>query len=406
MIGQKMGATWDIVYERKLVALLAAGFGLVFIDRYMILPLYPVLMKDLGLTYSDLGYITGALSLAWGASSIFMGHVSDRMGYRKVIIPALVIFSLIAGISGLATGLLSLVAIRATIGLAEGAYTPTSITAAIGASEPRRHGLNSGLQQLPGPLLGLGLAPIFVTQLLSYVSWHVVFSIVVIPGLIVAFLLWKILRDSPQSGAPQQPLEKHHWLEVFRYRNIRLNVLAELCWLACLTTLAMLLPNYLIDCMHLDIKQMGFIMSAIGLGGTLGALAISALSDIIGRRPTVVLSVLGTALFVWLLANAGPDPLLLFSYLGVIMFFLTGMIVMTIGVLCTESVPVGLASTASGLVIGVGEVFGGGISPVITGLIVQHFGISHFIYLCFIPLVVGLLVALNLKETAPERVHS
>ncbi|MHA5991793.1 MFS transporter [Pseudomonas aeruginosa] len=96
---------WDVRYEFKAVALLALGFGLVGLDRFIILPLFPVMMKDLGLNYQDLGNVTAILGLAWGISSIFMGRLSDRIGRRKVLIPAVLVFSLLAGLSGLATGI-------------------------------------------------------------------------------------------------------------------------------------------------------------------------------------------------------------------------------------------------------------------------------------------------------------
>ena len=98
----------DTGYEWKAVTLLALGFGLVSIDRFMIMPLFPVMMKDLNLSYQDLGLITGILAVAWGISSLFMGKLSDRFGHRAIIVPAVIVFSLLAGFSGLATGLISL----------------------------------------------------------------------------------------------------------------------------------------------------------------------------------------------------------------------------------------------------------------------------------------------------------
>ena len=59
-------APWDSQYEWKAVLLLALGFGLVGLDRWMIGPLYPLMMKDLNLDYQDLGNIMGILGLAWG----------------------------------------------------------------------------------------------------------------------------------------------------------------------------------------------------------------------------------------------------------------------------------------------------------------------------------------------------
>ena len=51
-------------YEWKAVTLLSLGLGLVGVDRFIIVPMMPVLARDLGLDYQDLGILTGALALA------------------------------------------------------------------------------------------------------------------------------------------------------------------------------------------------------------------------------------------------------------------------------------------------------------------------------------------------------
>ncbi|RDU98860.1 MFS transporter [Trinickia dinghuensis] len=399
---------WDTAYEWKAVVLLSLAFGLVGIDRFMIMPLFPVMMKDLHLDYQDLGYITGALSVAWGFSAMFMGNLSDRIGHRKVLIPAIVMFSLLAGLSGLATGLGTLILIRAVMGFAEGAFTPASIIATLDASKPSRHGRNVGIQQMALPLFGLGLAPILVTQLLKFMPWHSIFAIVSIPGLAVALLLWKVLRNTRAASAAVHTMThdatEHKWSDVFRYRNIRLNIVGMLCWLTCLVVLTALLPNYLVDYLHLNMQQMGYVLSAIGFGGMLGTVTMPALSDRLGRKPVMVLSVIGAAVFLTLLTRTGANPTALFVYLMLTLLFVFSMITLTVGPLSAESVPAKLMSTASGLVVGVGEVFGGGIAPAIAGYVAKHFGIQYIMMLGFVALAVGFVVAISLKETAPSRV--
>lgn len=289
------GFRWDTAYEWKAVALLSLGFGLVGIDRFMIMPLFPVMMADLHLDYQDLGHITGALAVAWGISAIFMGNLSDRIGHRKVIIPAIVVFSLLAGLSGLATGVGSLILIRAVMGFAEGAYTPASIIATLDASRPTRHGRNIGIQQMALPLFGLGIAPILVTQLLKVLPWHWIFAVVSIPGLLVAYLMFRVLRNTRPTAAAlhttTHDLYADKWTDVFRYRNIPLNIVGMLCWLTCLVVLSALFPSYLIDYLHLSMQQMGYVLSAIGFGGTFGTLVMPVLSDRLGRKPVMIFSV-------------------------------------------------------------------------------------------------------------------
>jgi predicted MFS family arabinose efflux permease len=405
-----LGSRWDTAYEWKAVALLALGFGLVGIDRFMIMPLFPVMMVDLHLDYQDLGHITGALSVAWGVSAMFMGNLSDRIGCRKVIIPAIVVFSLLAGLSGLATGVGTLILIRAVMGFAEGAYTPASIVSTLEASKPTRHGRNVGIQQMALPLFGLGLAPILVTQLLKFLPWHSIFAIVSIPGLVIAFLLWKVLRNTKASAAAlhttTHDATEHKWTDVFRYHNIRLNIVGMLCWLTCLVVLSALFPSYLVDYLHLNMQQMGYVLSAIGFGGTLGTVVMPTLSDRLGRKPVMILSVIGAAVFLVLLSRTGPNPTMLFTYLMLTLLFIFSMITLTVGPLSAESVPAKLMSTASGLVVGIGEVFGGGLAPAIAGYVAKHFGIQYIIYLGFIALAIGFVVAVSLKETAPSRLRA
>jgi len=52
-------------YEWKAVALLTVGFGLVGLDRWIIAPLFPSIMRDLRLSYQDLGNIIGILGITW-----------------------------------------------------------------------------------------------------------------------------------------------------------------------------------------------------------------------------------------------------------------------------------------------------------------------------------------------------
>jgi MFS family permease len=399
---------WDTAYEWKAVALLSLGFGLVGIDRFMIMPLFPLMVHERHFDYQDLGIIAGSLAVAWGLSSIFMGNLSDRIGHRKVIIPAMLVFSLLCGASGFATSLGSLVLIRVLMGLSEGAYTPVSIIATIDASRPTRHGFNVGLQQTMMPLLGLGLAPILVTQLLKVVPWHWIFGLASVPGFIVAFLLYKTLRNSDAKMAAKHTethdASSHKWTDVFRYRNIPLNIVGMFCWVTNLVILPAFLPSYLTESLHLNLEQMGFVLSAIGFGGAAGAFVMPSLSDRLGRKPVMVLSVLGAFVFLALLIQSDASAPKLFAYLFLTLYFVFALITLTVGPISAESVPARLMTTASGLVIGVGEVFGGGIAPAIAGYVAKHYGIEHAMYFALAALVVGMVVALSLKETAPCRV--
>lgn len=200
---------WDRSYEWRAVTLLGLGFGLVGLDRWIIAPLFPFMMKDLHLGYQDLGNLIGALGICWGIFAVTMGGVSDRIGRRKILIPSIWLFSILSGLSGMVTGLLGLIIVRAIMGMMEGSYCPTSFAATNEASAPERRGFNQGLQQCTFALFGLGFGPIIATQLLRVVpSWRWVFFIVAIPGLILGLLMFWSIREMPHLAA-SNPSERH-----------------------------------------------------------------------------------------------------------------------------------------------------------------------------------------------------
>ena len=384
--------------EIRTVAVLSLGFGLVGIDRFLISTMYPVIARDLHLSYSDIGLITGALAIAWGISALFMGNLSDRIGRRRVLVVSLIVFSLLIGASGLATGLLTLIAVRVIMGFADGAYTPVSIAGTLAASPASRRGLNIGIQQMMLPLFGLGLAPLFVAGVLRFIEWRLVFLIFVIPGLLLAFAVWKTI---PNISAPGKAEQRHSWSDwkaVLSYSNVRVAALLMLCWLTCLITTSAFMPNYLVDHLKLAPEQMGVVMSAIGLGATAGTFLLPWLSDKVGRRPVMAFSSIGVLISLLLLANTGSGVAILFAFLFSVHFFNNALIALTVGPLCSEAVPTALMATASGLVIAVGELFGGGLAPVLVGHVAQRFGIEHVLWLPIAVMAAGFLLCLAIKD--------
>jgi predicted MFS family arabinose efflux permease len=384
--------------EIRTVAVLSLGFGLVGIDRFLISTMYPVIARDLHLSYGDIGLITGALAIAWGISALLMGNLSDRIGRRRVLTISLIVFSLLIGASGLATGLLTLIAVRVVMGFADGAYTPVSIAGTLAASPASRRGLNIGIQQMMLPLFGLGLAPLFVAGVLRFIEWRLVFLIFVIPGLLLAFAVSKTIPNFSTPGKLERRGSWSDWKAVLAYSNVRVAALLMLCWLTCLITTSAFMPNYLVDHLKLAPERMGVVMSAIGLGATAGTLLLPWLSDKIGRRPVMALSSIGVLVSLLLLASTGNSVVMLFSFLFCVHFFNNALIALTVGPLCTEALPTSLMATASGLVIAVGELFGGGLAPVIVGHVAQRFGIEHVLWLPIAVMVGGFLLCLAIKD--------
>lgn len=394
----------DPAYEWRVVLLLALSFGLVGLDRWILGPLFPAIMADLKLDYRDLGTLVGGLGIAWGIFSILIGNLSDRIGRRAVLLPALVLFSALSGAAGLATGLVMLLAARTAMGAAEGAFLPASVAAVAEASQPRRRGFNQGLQLGAFALFGFGIAPILATQLLQVLpSWREVFMIVAVPGLVLTYLLHRVLRDRPRATVdPGLVPVRVPWSTVFGSRNVLLAAGCLLCTMSCIFVLGAMVPNYLVDYLHLAPVKMGLVMSGMGWGGFLGEFSVAGASDYIGRRWATCIAFAGAAVGTWFFAHTGADPWRLFLWLSFTAFFALGLTSVLAGPIASEAVPAALMSSSVGAVAGAGEIFGGGIAPVIAGIVAQKYGIAQIFWIPLVGLGIGLVLSVALRETAPR----
>ncbi len=405
-IGERRASSaWSRSYEIKAVALLAAGFGVVGLDRFIINPLFPTMQRELGLSYQDLGLISAVLALSWGVASIFSGRISDRLGYKPVIVASAIAFSVLVATTGLAGSLTSLIALRTMMGLAEGAYVPASIAATVEASKKTRVGLNVGIQQTAAPLLGLGFGPLIAVGLLKVLpSWHYVFAAVAIPGFIIALLLARVIRHDPPNYDKHPATEKSIGiLHALRNRNVIFNIIGMCLYLATLIVLSAFLPSYLTDYLKLDIDSMGMVLAGQGLGSFVGMVAIPAISDRLGRKPVMIASLALELVALFALMQIGANPVLLFAAIFVATFMNAGVVAIAVGPLTSASVPPAIAATATGLVVGVGEIFGGALAPAVAGGLADAMGLPIILKIATLAIALAFLTVLfGIREPKPE----
>lgn len=389
-------AAWDARYEVKAILLMFLGFGMVGLDRFIINPLFPVIQKDLGLDYQDLGLINGVLALGIGLSAILSGRVTDRVGYKRVLVVSTIVFSALVGFTGLATSLFALLVLRGLMGLAEGPYGPASIVATIRASRPTRIGLNVGLQQMALPLFGTGLAPLIAVGLLDVVpSWHWVFASVAIPGLIIAYLLSRVLVMKPGEGeaTPARATAAVKWSDLLGNRVVLVNAACMVCLLACVLNMSAFMPSYMADHLQLPLADMAWVLSGHGIGGLLGMILIPALSDRFGRKRVMVIALLIEVAMLASIPAVGANLLPLFAVQCIAVMMNSGAIAI-IGPLTNSAVPAALAGSAVGFVMGIGELLGGAVAPVVIGAVAQRHGIVVIPTIALIAIAVSLLVIL------------
>ena len=188
---------------------------------------------------------------------------------------------------------------------------PASIVATIEASKPTRIGLNVGLQQMASPLVGSFMGPLIAIGLLKVLpSWHWVFAVVAIPGIVIAYLLARVLLVHPPGAARFRHRLHRRRPGVTCCRNARYGSTpaSMCCLLTCLIVLSAFMPNYLVDHLKLGLDTMGLVLAGFGAGGCLGMVLIPALSDRLGRKPVMIGALAIALATLWILPSLSGSP--------------------------------------------------------------------------------------------------
>jgi predicted MFS family arabinose efflux permease len=224
-----------------------------------------------------------------------------------------------------------------------------------------------------------------------------VFAVVALPGLLLAFGMARLLRHPP-TPAPRAPAAEPAagagWRQVLSLRAVRVNTALMMCSLTCLITLSAFMPSYLTDHLHLELNVMGMVLASQGLGSLLGMVTVPALSDGLGRKPVVVAALLIELVALLWLPRIGAVPTELFAALFLITFLNSGVVAITVGPLTSEAVPAALVSSATGMVVGMGEIVGGAVAPAIAGALAQHSGITVVPTMALVAIALGLGISL------------
>ncbi|MGY4664474.1 MFS transporter [Pseudomonas chlororaphis] len=390
-------------YENILLGVLFLTFGFVFFDRLALSFLFPFMADELQLSNSHLGMLSSVLALAWAVSGALVGAWSDRRGKRKpLLIVAVILFSLCSALSGLVTGFLSLLLFRGIMGLAEGPILPLSQSLMVEASSPHRRGLNMGLLQgSAAGLLGAVIGPPVLIALAEAYGWRHAFIVSLIPGLLIALLIWRYVRnDAPPApitdNAPAAPVNR---LALLKSRNIVLCTLISCVFLTWFVILISFTPTFLVKVRGYSPASMGTVMSCLGGAWVLWGFGVAAISDRFGRRPTLVLfSLIAACCPIALLYANSPllmGVLMLLTYTGL------GCFTLFMATIPAETVPREVMATALGMIMGIGELVGGFVSPTIAGFAADRFGLSIVMWISCGGALLAALLALFLKETAP-----
>jgi MFS family permease len=401
-------------YETRLIWVLGITFGFVFFDRNAVNYLMPFIVSDLKINNQQVGMIASALSFTWALAGFLGGAYSDRSGNRKTLLLGTVIaFSLCSFLSGLAASFLTLLLARLLMGLAEGPILPVSQSLVALQSSDARRGHNMGVMQNFGSnLLGSFLAPLVLVALASLYSWRAAFFIAGLPGLVMALLIARYvhaparpasLATAAATTTAAAPADGGmRYSQMLRYRNIWLCMLMSIVMVAWMVLGWAFLPLFYVRIRQLTTGQMSLLMSVLGLSAAFFSFVVPGLSDRFGRRPVIVaFNLIG--LLVPLAALYFDGSLYALAALIFIGWSASGTFPLFMGTIPSETIPARYVATSLGLVMGLGEILGGVSGPWAAGWAADRYGLRAPIMIEAGCAILGTLLALFLRETAPAR---
>ena len=174
-----------------------------FIDRQIVNILAESIARDLKLSDTQIGLMTGlAFALFYTALGLPIARYADRPATTraKMIGVALTIWSAMTALCGMAQNFVQLLLLRIGVGVGEAGCSPPahSLISDIVPPEKRSSALAFYALGIPiGTLLGMMIGGLLAEQ----VGWRHAFVIVGLPGVAMALLVFRLLRDPRQASS-------------------------------------------------------------------------------------------------------------------------------------------------------------------------------------------------------------
>jgi predicted MFS family arabinose efflux permease len=367
-------------YESSLVAMLFVTWGTVFLDRMAQLYLAPYIAPEFHLSHEQIGLLASVLAITWAISTLVFGALSDRVGRRPILIPAVFAFSLLSWLSGAVHSYHQLLLIRALMGIAEGPTWSIMTALVEESSPPERRGRNIGIVVSAGALVGLAATPILTTQIAAHFGWRWAFFVAGIPGFITGLLIWRFVKEPEKKEGGEFHGHKpqlRDYVSILRYRNIWLCCIGATGFIGWLFLNSVFAPLYITEVAHQPATTAGFLLGASGLGSFILGFLLPSLSDKWGRKPVLLLMAAMSAIVPLALSFR---PLYVYPWILTAIIFLTnagqGIASLVLVLIPTESVPPQFAATSIGLATLTGEIFGATVAPVLGGALAQTHGLA------------------------------
>jgi ACS family D-galactonate transporter-like MFS transporter len=286
-----------------ILALLAVGTMINYLDRSVAGIAAPSMSHELGLNPALMGVIFSAFSWTYTASQIPGGVMLDRVGTRWTYFFALTLWSIFTGLQGLATGFISLLIMRLLIGVAEAPCFPTNSRVVAVWFPQSERARATGIYTF-AEYVGLAFLSPLLFWLEQRYGWRALFGIVGTVGVVFGGIWLMRFHEPHQSKSANQAeldyiaqgggvVDGTQQATRFRWSDIgallKRRSMLGICigQFACNSTNVFFLtwfPTYLVTERHMPWLKVGLVAVLPFIAASVGTLAGGWISDAMLRR--------------------------------------------------------------------------------------------------------------------------
>lgn len=258
-----------------------------FVDRQILIILQPLIKKELMLSDTQLGLLSGiAFALFYTIVGIPIARYADRANRRNIIAAALAIWSAMTALSGFAANYTQLALARVGVGIGEAGGSPPAHSMISSLFKPHKRATalaiySAGLYL--GVLLGYSLGGYFG----QIYGWRTTFLIVGLPGLLLAILLRITVKEPLRTEAA--PTATSNIGEILRkiWKLKSFPYIAFGCAMASFVSYGTgsFMPSFMVRYHNVPLSEIGFLLGMTsGGGGIIGSYLGGYLTDKFGKK--------------------------------------------------------------------------------------------------------------------------
>lgn len=364
----------------------------------------PFMAKDLGLDYGQVGILMG-----WNYFTSFFvnlpgGMIVDMVGKTGLLLGmAVALTGVPYFFLGFSSSYVMILFLITFVGIGSNIWHPAALSF-LSKRYPERKGFAIAVHAV-GANLGDTLAPLAIGVALTFMIWRHVLILNVIPGIIMGFLLWKLLMKAgtvKAQGKEKGPSLKEYWTAVKTLvRNKSILLLCTLSGMRAMTQAGLFtfLPLYLADELKYSPALVGTYITVVQASGIFSSPLSGAISDRKGRRPVLTAGLLTSSLLLVGLVVLRLNYLFIgvLAFLGFFLFSLRPvMFAWTM-----DLAPKDIGGTTVSALFSMQSLFSA-VAPVACGFVADRWGIMYaFYFLAFTIFMANFLVYM-IPEKAPQ----